>query len=160
MNWIFGDNINTDLITPGRYNLEIKPKKLAKIAFCEYLPEFSKKVKKDDFIIAGRNFGCGSSRESAVLALKGLKIKAIFAKSFSRIFYRNCLNHGLLAIEADLGSVDKNDKLVLDLKRKILYNKTKNKKIPLRIPELMIKAHQKGGILSILKKHGFKAIQK
>jgi len=160
MNWIFKDNINTDLITPGRYNVEDDPKKLAKIAFCEYLPEFSKKVKEGDFIIAGKNFGCGSSRETAVISLKACKIKAIFAKSFNRIFYRNCLNHGLLAIEANLGKVGKKDKLILDLKNKILYNKTKKKKIKLKIPDLMIKSYLFGGLLLLLKKHGFEAIEK
>ena len=102
MNWIFGNNINTDLITPGRYNITTDAQELAKIVFIEYRPEFVKTVKKGDLIIAGNNFGCGSSRETAVTALKACGIKTIIAKSFARIFYRNCIDQGLLAIIAPL----------------------------------------------------------
>src|SRR3989344_5715453 len=86
MNWLFEDNINTDLITPGRFNITTDPLKLASIAFIEYRPEFHKKVKKGDFIVAGENFGCGSSRETAAIALKYCRLKAVLAKSFARIF--------------------------------------------------------------------------
>ena len=79
MNWIFDNNINTDLITPGRYNITTDPQELAKITFIEHRPEFAKNVAKGDFIIAGNNFGCGSSRETAVTALKTCGIKAIIA---------------------------------------------------------------------------------
>src|SRR3989344_2029312 len=96
MNWIFGNNINTDLITPGRFNITTNPQELARVAFIEHRPEFAKQVKSGDFVIAGHNFGCGSSRETAVTALKYSKIKAVVAQSFARIFYRNALNQGLL----------------------------------------------------------------
>src|SRR3989338_1114920 len=111
MNWIFGDNINTDLITPGRYNITTDPVEMAKIAFIEYRPEFAKKVRQDDFLIAGSNFGCGSSRETAAIALKYCGLKAIIAKSFARIFYRNCLNQGFLAICADISGIKAKDVL-------------------------------------------------
>ena len=95
--WKFGENINTDLITPGRMNLTVDGKALGEICFAEYRPEFSAKVSSGDFIVAGKNFGCGSSRESAALAIKASGIKAVFAESFGRIFYRNAINIGLPA---------------------------------------------------------------
>jgi len=109
MNWKFGDNINTDLITPGRYNITTDPMELAQIAFIEYRPEFKTKVKSGDFILAGENFGCGSSRETAVIALKYCGIKAIFAKSFARIFYRNCMNIGFLVVTLDTDNIGEKD---------------------------------------------------
>lgn len=158
MNWLFGDNINTDLIIPGRYNLTTDAKELAKVAFIEYRPEFAQKVKRGDFIVAGTNFGCGSSRETAVTALKACEIKAILAKSFARIFYRNCLNQGLLAVVADTSQIAASDVLVLNLDEKTLLNKTKNKKIKIEVPALMVKLYQEGGILPFLKKQGLEAI--
>ncbi|MEM2138502.1 MAG: 3-isopropylmalate dehydratase, partial [Candidatus Anstonellaceae archaeon] len=99
--WKFGNAINTDLITPGRYNLTVDKKELAKIAFIEHRPEFAKSVQPGDIIVAGRNFGCGSSRETAVTALKECGVAAIISPSFARIFYRNAINQGLVLIVAD-----------------------------------------------------------
>lgn len=160
MNWIFGDNINTDLITPGRYNITTDPKKLAQTAFIEYLPFFSKKVKKGDFIVAGENFGCGSSRETAALALKYSGIQAILAKSFARIFYRNCLNIGLLAITMEKHSIRANDELFLDVKNQLLVNKTQKIKQRIVIPGLMLRLHKEGGIIPYLQKYGLDSLSK
>ncbi len=154
MNWIFGDNINTDLITPGRYNVTTDATELARIVFIEYRPDFAKKVKKNDFVIAGNNFGCGSSRETAVLALQTCQIKAIIAKSFARIFYRNCMNLGLLAIIADITGIDKDDQLIIDLRGQQIKNITKNKIIEAVIPKLTIKLHQEKGIIAYIQKYG------
>ncbi|PIP63356.1 3-isopropylmalate dehydratase [Candidatus Roizmanbacteria bacterium CG_4_9_14_3_um_filter_33_18] len=145
MNWIFGNNINTDLITPGRYNITTDAKELAKIAFIEHRPNFAKTVKKDDFIIAGNNFGCGSSRETAVTALKACGIKAIIAKSFARIFYRNCINQGLLAIVGETKNIGPNDKIKIDIKN---------------VPPLMTKLYETGGIIPYLKKNGLDSLKK
>lgn len=158
MNWLFPNNINTDLITPGRYNITTDPWELKKVAFIEYLPEFAKKVKKGDFIIAGNNFGCGSSRETAVTALQASGIQAIIAKSFARIFYRNCLNNGLLAITANTKNIHTNDKLELDLEKGYLINKTKSKKIKIVVPKIMIALHKEGGIIELLNKKGSVAL--
>lgn len=98
MNWKFGDNINTDLITPGRYNVTTNPAELAKIAFIEYRPEFAREVRPGDFIVAGDNFGCGSSREGAVWALASFGVRCVIAPSFGEIFYNNCFQNGLLPI--------------------------------------------------------------
>lgn len=159
MNWKFGNNINTDLITPGRYNITTDPRELASIAFIEYRPEFAQKVKPGDFIIAGKNFGCGSSRETAVTALKYSGIKAIIAKSFARIFYRNCLNQGLLAITANTKNIGSNDRLKLDLKNLRLINKTQKTKQKLDIPQLMLFLYRQGGIIPYLKQNGLKALK-
>ncbi|PIR58633.1 MAG: 3-isopropylmalate dehydratase [Candidatus Pacebacteria bacterium CG10_big_fil_rev_8_21_14_0_10_56_10] len=159
MNWIFGDNINTDLITPGRYNITTNPQELSEIAFIEHRPEFSKQVKKGDFITAGNNFGSGSSRETAVIALKQSGIKAIFARSFARIFYRNALNQGLLTIATKVSDVKQDDVLELDLTRKILINKTQHTQTKLEIPALLLKLHRAGGIVKYLNKHGLNSIE-
>lgn len=99
--WIFkDDDINTDLIFPGKYTYEpLKPKEQAKYAMEDYDPEFMKQVKEHDIIVAGKNFGCGSSREQAVTCLKSSGIDAIVAKSFARLFYRNSINSALAVIE-------------------------------------------------------------
>ena len=99
--WKFGDDINTDVITPGRFNLTTDLKELADCCFCETRPDF--KPQNGDIIIAGSNFGCGSSRESAALAIKAAGIKAVVAKSFARIFYRNAVNNGNLHLEYFFG---------------------------------------------------------
>lgn len=158
MNWIFGDNINTDLITPGRYNITTDPKKLASIAFIEHRPEFSKEVKKNDFIVAGENFGCGSSRETAAVALKYCGIKAVLAKSFARIFYRNSLNIGFLLIECDTTGISKNDIVVVDIKSNLLIIKTKKKKQKIHIPSMMTRLCREGGIIPYLQKHGLESL--
>lgn len=93
--WRFGDAVNTDLITPGRYNLTTDEQRLAAIAFIEARPEFAKQVRPGDLVVAGRNFGCGSSRESAARALKACGVGAVVAQSFGRIFHRNAVNIGL-----------------------------------------------------------------
>lgn len=162
MNFKFGDNINTDLITPGRYNITTDINELAKIAFIEYRPDFVRTVKSGDFIIAGKNFGCGSSRETAVMALKGCGIKAIIASSFARIFYRNCLNQGVLAITSDTAkfTVKPNDRLLLNVDKKLLQNKTGNWEIKVEIPYMMSVLHKSRGIIPYIQKNGLRSIDK
>ena len=100
--WKFGNDVNTDVIFPGKYTYSIKdPQEMALHAMEDADPDFAKKVKDGDVIIAGSNFGCGSSRQQAVTCLKYSGIKAIIAKSFARIYYRNTINLGLLAIIND-----------------------------------------------------------
>ena len=97
--WTFGENLNTDEIIPGRFNITIDPLELAKNVFCEVKPEYAKTVKPGDVIVGGPNFGCGSSREHAPIAIKGSQAKCIIAPSFARIFFRNCINIGLPILE-------------------------------------------------------------
>jgi len=99
--WNFGDNVDTDQVIPAEYLVTMDSKELAKYAFSKVSPEFPKKVKAGDIIVAGRNFGCGSSREQAVMALKRAGIAAIVARSYARIFYRNSINLGLHVFESD-----------------------------------------------------------
>jgi 3-isopropylmalate/(R)-2-methylmalate dehydratase small subunit len=96
--WKFGDNIDTDAIIPGRFLTIFDEKELAKHAFEGIRDDFSRQVQEGDVIVAGRNFGCGSSREHAPLALKGAGVRVILAKSFARIFFRNAINVGLLPL--------------------------------------------------------------
>jgi len=99
--WVFNDNdINTDLIFPGKYTYEpLNPEEQAKYAMEDYDPEFVKQVRKHDIIVTGKNFGCGSSREQAVTCLKHAGVDAIVAKSFARLFYRNSINSALAVLE-------------------------------------------------------------
>jgi 3-isopropylmalate/(R)-2-methylmalate dehydratase small subunit len=158
MNWMFENNINTDLITPGRYNITTDAKELAKVTFIEYRPEFSKQVKKGDFVVAGNNFGCGSSRETAVTALKHCGVSAVIAQSFARIFYRNAMNQGLLALVADTSKIMESDKLELDFERKVINNISQNTRIPFEMPNTLLRLHQADGIINYIKQHGLNSI--
>jgi 3-isopropylmalate/(R)-2-methylmalate dehydratase small subunit len=160
MIWNFGDNINTDLITPGRYNITTNPKELAKIVFIEYSPDFNQKVSEGDLIVAGNNFGCGSSRETAATGLKAAGIEAIIAQSFARIFYRNCLNQGLLAIVADTSEIDPEDELEIDYKGQKIINKTKEIEIKAEIPGFMLELKEVGGMINYIKLNGTGSISK
>ncbi len=115
--WLFGDDVNTDLIIPGRYLDRYDPKHLAAHAMEGASKDFAKQVRKGDMIVAGRNFGCGSSREQAVIALKEAGVSVVVAKSFARIFYRNAINLGLPAVVSpDAVSLFKDgDRASLDL---------------------------------------------
>ncbi len=158
--WKFSDAINTDLITPGRYNMTTDKAELGRIAFIEHRPEYAEQVKSGDFLVAGRNFGCGSSRETAVYALKANGITAIVAKSYARIFYRNCINNGLLALVAPAGFIDAtqdNDQFELSDGR--LTNLTRSLSVPLSIPPLMSKLRNFEGILNFLKAHKIEELE-
>src|SRR5215472_7337350 len=93
--WRLGDNVNTDQIIPGRYNVTTDRAHLARYCLCEHRPDFATGVTAGDVLVAGRNFGCGSSREHAAVALKATGLVAVIAASFARIFYRNAINIGL-----------------------------------------------------------------
>jgi len=121
--WKFGDNVSTDSISPGRLMyLRSNPEEYAKHVLEDANPEFAKKVKKDDFIVAGNNFGCGSSREIAPLIIKIAGVGAILAKSFARIFYRNAINNGMLLIQCDTSDINEGDKLKINLKDRVIEN--------------------------------------
>jgi 3-isopropylmalate/(R)-2-methylmalate dehydratase small subunit len=158
MNWKFGDNINTDLITPGRYNITTDPEELARACFIEYRPEFRQRVQSGDFVVAGHNFGCGSSRETAAVALKHSNLRAVIAKSFARIFFRNAINLGLLCIIADTDSIQESDRLELNIQSQVLRNATRDQTIPIEIPSMMLRLYQEGGIIKFLKRNGLSAL--
>lgn len=154
MNWIYPDNVDTDVIIPARYLNTKDEKELASHCMEDIDKTFSKEVKTGDFIIAGYNFGCGSSREHAPLAIKANGIKAIIAKSFARIFYRNAINIGLIIIENDKiqDEINKNDEIEIDLNSGKIFNKTRNKEYtfppyPTEIQNLI----NKGGLINYTK---------
>ena len=150
------DNINTDYIISGRYKFMIRnPKELAKFVFNDIEPDFYKKIKKGDFLIAGENFGCGSSREQAPLALKALGLKAVVAKAFARIFYRNAFNVGLMLLECNTNYIDDGDALQLDTETNIIKNLSKGLNIDTKpLPFIIKKILDDGGVVEHFKKHG------
>ncbi len=128
-NWIYFDNVDTDVIIPARYLNTKDSKELAAHCMEDIDKDFSKNVKEGDLIIAGENFGCGSSREHAPLAIKASGIKAVIAKSFARIFFRNAINIGLLIIENDeiQNDINENDVVEINPDEGKILNITKNK---------------------------------
>lgn len=124
--WMLGDNVNTDVIIPGRYNVTTDRAQLARYCLCEAVPEFAQQVRSGDVVMAGHNFGCGSSREHAPAALQASGLQAVIARSFARIFYRNAVNIGLPVLvceEAVLASED-GQEIRVDLERGIIRNET------------------------------------
>ena len=155
--WKFGDDINTDIITPGRYTVTTDRKRLGEIAFIEYRPEFVKKVKEGDVIVAGNNFGCGSSREHSPVAIKAAGISAVIAKSFARIFFRNSINIGLplfVCEEADM--IDDGDIVEINVKTGEVHDITKGFTLnPKPLPEFMQQIVEKGGLVNFLRSDGY-----
>jgi len=147
------DHINTDEIIPARYLNIDKEAELAKYAMEDLDKTFIKKVKKGDFIVAGENFGCGSSREHAVWALRGAGIKAVIADSFARIFFRNCINNGFYAIELKDASkkIKNGEELEIDVEKgTITTNKKEFKFTP--FPKFALDLIKAGGLLNYIKK--------
>jgi 3-isopropylmalate/(R)-2-methylmalate dehydratase small subunit len=149
--WKFGDNVDTDAIIPGKYLVINQPKELAKHAFENMRPEFAERVKKGDVIVGGENFGSGSSREHAPLALKE-NISVIIAKSFARIFFRNAINIGLPVLECDTTEIDEGDILEVDLNKGIVVNKTKNRAYDVSpLPMFVRRIIESGGLVNYVK---------
>jgi 3-isopropylmalate/(R)-2-methylmalate dehydratase small subunit len=124
--WMLGDNVNTDVIIPGRYNVTTDRTQLARYCLCEVLPEFAQQVRVGDVVMAGHNFGCGSSREHAPAALQACGVQVVIARSFARIFYRNAVNIGLpvLVCEEVVASSTDGQDMELDLATGIIHNVT------------------------------------
>jgi 3-isopropylmalate/(R)-2-methylmalate dehydratase small subunit len=150
------DNVNTEYIISGRYKFKISNmKELAKYIFEDIDPGLSKRIKKSDYIVAGENFGCGSSREQAPWAIKEIGISAVLAKSFARIFFRNAFNIGLCVVQCDTTNINDGDIIQLDLEKEHVINHTKKEKVKtMPIPNLMRKFLQDGGVIKHFKKCG------
>lgn len=150
------DNINTDYVISGRYKFKIQdPKELAKHIFEDIDPAFAARVKKGDILVAGENFGCGSSREQAPQSLKEAGFHAVAAKSFARIFYRNAFNIGLLLVETNTDFIDDGDELELDIDKGKLKSKGKGLMLDIKpIPPVMKKLLDDGGVIGHFKKYG------
>ena len=153
--WKFGNNINTDEIIPAKYLVTSDEKELGKHCLEDVKPEFPGRVKKGDIIVAGENFGCGSSREHAALAIKGAGISCVIAKSFARIFLRNCINIGLPIIEKDILRFCKEGNLLsIDFKEGIIENLSQKKKFTTdKFPEFLQAIIQEGGLMKWVKKN-------
>ncbi len=152
----FSDNISTDHIAPGRlFHLRSNLQEFAKHVLEDADPKFASKMQKGDFVVAGNNFGLGSSREHAPQIIKIAGVQAVLAKSFARIFYRNAINIGLLLIECNTDLINSDDELELDLKNGIVKNITQNSQIKFTpLPDVMIKLLKDGGLVEHIKKHG------
>ena len=154
--WKFEDNLNTDEIIPARYNITIIPQELAKKVFCEIKPEYAKTVQPGDIIVGGQNFGCGSSREHAPIAIKGSQAKCVIAASYARIFFRNAINIGLPILECPeaVTGITEGDNIEVDLSSGEIFNRTTGHHYQSRaLPEFVLKIADAGGIVNFLKTH-------
>jgi len=148
--WKYGDNVNTDMLFPGKYTYtcsvaeEIKPHLLEDLD-----PSFSKQVQQDDIILAGKNFGCGSSREQPVIGLKAVGVKAVVAESFARIFYRAAINQGLLLVECPdaVKAYSEGAKIELDVDNGKIVVNGKTFSFP-KLPKEILAIRDAGGLLA------------
>ena len=154
--WKFGDSIDTDVILPGKYLTLTEPKELAQHAMEGLDPEFSRRVQPGDIIVAGRNFGCGSSREQAPLVLKHAGVRAVVACSFARIFFRNSINVGLPVVICPEAyeAVEQGDLLEVNLAEGTLKNLNKGMVFNFKpLPDFLLKILLDGGLVEHYKKH-------
>ncbi len=152
----FGDDVSTDLIAPGRYaHLKSNESELARHVLEDADPTFASRVRPGDFVVAGNNFGLGSSREWAPLIIKVAGSSAVLAKSVSRIFFRNAINQGLPVLICDTDRIDDGDELEIDLNAGTIKNLTNAIQITFdSIPEVMLNILNEGGLVSYMKKYG------
>lgn len=148
--WVMGDHVNTDVIIPAKYLVSTDPAFLSKHCFEGVDPELALKIRPGDIVVGGENFGCGSSREHAPIAIKGLGVSCVIARSFGQIFYRNSFNQGLLLLEADFRPEDirAGDHLSVDSNTGRIENRTTGKAIPASpVPPFMREIISAGGLI-------------
>lgn len=151
----YGDNVDTDVIIPARYLNSSDPKELASHCMCDIDAEFTGKIKQGDILVAGFNFGCGSSREHAPIAIKESGISCVIAKTFARIFYRNSINIGLAILECAEASerISDKDEVEIDFDQGIIYNKTRNEQyLAQPFPDFIKHIIQENGLLNAIGK--------
>jgi 3-isopropylmalate/(R)-2-methylmalate dehydratase small subunit len=151
----FGDNVDTDVILPGKYLVLIDPNDLAKHAMEGLDADFPAKAKKGIVVVGGKNFGCGSSREQAPLALKYSGVKCVLAESFARIFFRNAINIGLPAIECKgvSAAVDDGDEITVDFEAGTIQDVTKGKSFQVaKLPPFILEILADGGLIEYLRR--------
>jgi 3-isopropylmalate/(R)-2-methylmalate dehydratase small subunit len=152
---VYGDNIDTDRIIPGKYTATLDTEELADHVLEDLDPNFREKMEPGDLIVAGHNFGCGSSREQAPIAIRVAGVSAVVARSFARIFYRNAINIGLPLLEIPDHDVSDGDVLSADLKTGVLTNETTDRTYSASaMPQVMIDILTDGGLVDYLQKHG------
>ena len=150
--WVLGDDIDTDIIIPTEYLALKTVNDMAPYAFSPLRPELASQIQKGDIIVAGKNFGCGSSREQAPEIIKALGIKCVIAKSFARIFFRNAINNGLLLIENDAlrGAVSEGDEITVTINEAIEH---KGISYPITsLPENLVDIIQAGGLVKAMRR--------
>jgi len=154
--WKFGDGISTDHIAPGRlFHLRSNLPELAKHVLEDARPEFASQAQPGDFVVGGRNFGQGSSREHAPTIIKLAGVSAVLAKSFARIFFRNAVNVGLPVVIMDTDTIAEGDELEVDLVRGTVTNRTKGATTSVPpLPPVMRRILVDGGLVAHVKKHG------
>lgn len=152
---VFGDNINTDYIIAGKYTKTLDYKSMAKHLFEDLDADFPIKFHPGDFVVAGRNFGCGSSREQAPIVIKISDVKAVIAKSFSRIFFRNAINLGLPVLVCDTDQIQPGDLLEVGIAQQQITNLSQNIVCDVKpLPPMMREIVSKGGLVEYLKEYG------
>lgn len=152
---VYGDNIDTDRIIPGKYTKTLDTQSLADHVMEDLDPDFRKKMQPGDFVVAGDNFGCGSSREQAPVALKVAGVSVIIARYFARIFFRNAINIGLPVLEIPDHDIASGDVLDVDLSAGTVQNLTTGKTYEAtKMPGVMVHILQSGGLVAYLKKYG------
>jgi 3-isopropylmalate/(R)-2-methylmalate dehydratase small subunit len=152
---VYGDSIDTDAIIPGKYTKTLDLQTFADHVLEDLDPEFKHRIQPGDMLVAGKNFGCGSSREQAPLALKVAGISVVIAKYFARIFYRNAVNIGLPVLEISEFEIATGDELVVDLKSGVVKNlATYESYNAAKMPQVMIDILDEGGLVRYLKKYG------
>jgi len=152
--WKFGDDVDTDVIIPARYLNISDPAELARHCMEDADPEFSSRVKRGDIIVAGKNFGCGSSREHAPLAIKSAGVGCVIAPSFARIFYRNAFNIGLPIFESAEAAqnIEAGDIVEVDVEKGIIRNITRNETYTsMPVPDFMRRIIEAGGLINYVK---------
>ena len=151
--WKFGNDIDTDIILPGRYLIYTDEERLSQHCMEGLDAEFNEKCKKGDFIVAGRNFGCGSSREHSPIALKGVGICAVIAESFARIFYRNATNVGVPLLEAPgiTQLVNDGEEIDVDMEKGIITSANGESINFKKLPPFMLEILEQGGLIEYLK---------
>ena len=151
--WKFGNDIDTDIIVPGRYLIYTDEETLAKHCMEGLDPDFDRKCKKGDFIVAGSNFGCGSSREHAPIALKGAGVAAVIAESFARIFYRNATNVGVPLLEAPGISkiIEDGEEITVDMQNATITSQNGETVTFKKLPPFMLEILNQGGLIEYLK---------
>uniref|UniRef100_A0A7C4PJC6 3-isopropylmalate dehydratase small subunit n=1 Tax=Anaerolinea thermolimosa TaxID=229919 RepID=A0A7C4PJC6_9CHLR len=159
--WKFGDNLNTDEIMPARYNITIDEKELASKVFCEVRPDYAPNVRAGDVIVGGWNFGCGSSREHAPVAIRGSGAACVIAPSFARIFFRNAINIGLPILECPeaVEGIEDGDEVEVNLEEGWIFNRSKGTRFQARpLPAFVLKIVQAGGLVKFLREHNIEEL--
>ena len=153
--FVYGDNIDTDRIIAGKYTKTLDLRTFAEHVLEDLDPTFRARVRKGDILVAGDNFGCGSSREQAPVALKEAGVGAVLAKYYSRIFFRNAINIGLPVLEVDTGQIQDGDELEVDLLQGRVLDATRSVELQAaKMPQIMIDIFAEDGLVNYLKKHG------